>query len=146
MFTGQFTNSIDAKGRVSIPSAFRQTLVQKNFNSFILANHFDGCINAYTPDGWKEIVEKVNNLPQSKPEVKAYQRFVISSALECPLDKQGRLLIPQTQREHAKIQKEVVFAGVGERIEIWGKEVWDKIIEESKEILINTETLAELGL
>ena len=146
MFTGHYVNSIDSKGRVSVPSLFRQDLGSKNFNSLILTNHFDGCLYAYTPESWKEILEKISKLPQSKKEVKAYQRFVISSAVECQLDKLGRILIPQKLREEVKIKKEILFAGVGTRIEIWSKEVWDTILEESKDILANSDTLAELGL
>ncbi len=146
MFAGHFVNSLDSKGRVSIPSNFRQVLLEKGFNSIVLTNHPDGCLYAYPPDEWRNILEKISKLPQSKKEVKAFQRFVISSAVECPIDKQGRILIPQYQREYAKIAKEVLFAGVGSRIEIWSKGIWDAEIEKSKEILEESETLAELGL
>jgi len=146
MFAGHFVNSIDSKGRVSIPSYFRQLLTEKGFNSLILTNHPDGCLYAYPPDEWENILNKVSKLPQSKKEVKAFQRFVISSAVECQIDKQGRILIPHYQREFAKIEKEVLFAGVGTRIEIWSKNIWDIEIEKSKNILEESETLAELGL
>ncbi len=146
MFTGHYINSIDSKGRVSVPSSFRQDINSQNFNSLILTTHFDGCLYAYTPESWKEILDKISKLPQSKKEVKAYQRFVISSAVECQLDKLGRILIPQKHREFVKIKKEILFAGVGTRIEVWSKEVWDKILEDSKDILENSDTLAELGL
>ena len=146
MFTGHYINSIDSKGRVSVPSSFRQDINSRNFNSLILTTHFDGCLYAYTPESWKEILDKISKLPQSKKEVKAYQRFVISSAVECQLDKLGRILIPQKHREFVQIKKEILFAGVGTRIEIWSKEVWDKILEDSKDILENSDTLAELGL
>ena len=146
MFTGHYLNSLDGKGRVSIPSQFRQNLSSQNFNSLILTNHFDGCLYAYTPESWKSILDKISKLPQSKKEVKAYQRFVVSSAVECQIDKLGRILIPQKHREYAEIKKEILFAGVGTRIEIWSKEVWDKILEESKNILENSDILADLGL
>ena len=146
MFTGHYINSIDSKGRVSVPSSFRQDINSQKFNSLILTTHFDGCLYAYTPESWKEILDKISKLPQSKKEVKAYQRFVISSAVECQLDKLGRILIPQKHREFVKNKKEILFAGVGTRIEVWSKEVWDKILEDSKDILENSDTLAELGL
>ncbi len=146
MFTGHYKNSLDSKGRVSIPSNFRQTLITDGFNSLILTNHFDGCLYAYTPESWQYILDKVAGLPQSKKEVKAYQRVVISSAVECNLDRHGRILIPQYLRDEAMIQKDVLFAGVGTRIEIWSKEVWDNVLEESKEILSASDTLADLGL
>jgi MraZ protein len=146
MFTGHFLNTLDAKGRVSVPSQFRQVLSSKNFSTLIISNHFDGCLYAYTPESWEQILNKVSKLPQSKKEVKAYQRFVISSAVECQLDKFGRILIPQKHREYAHINKEILFAGVGTRFEIWSKELWDKELEEAKEMLQDSEALAELGL
>ncbi len=146
MFTGHYINTIDDKGRISIPSQFRQAISNQEINSLIVTKHFDGCLYGYTLDSWQDILSKVATLPQSKKEVKAYQRFVISSAVECVFDKLGRILIPAKQREYAQISKEVMFAGVGTRIEIWSREVWDKVIEDSKNILKNSEILADLGL
>ncbi len=146
MFTGHFLNTLDGKGRVSVPSQFRQVLSSKNFNSIILTNYFDGCLYAFTPASWNDILEKISSLPQSQKEVKAYQRFVVSSAVECNLDKFGRILIPQNHREFAQINKDVLFAGVGSRFEIWSKELWDKELAKAKEVLQNSEVLAELGL
>lgn len=146
MFTGHYLNNLDSKGRVSIPSLFRQVLSAKNFNSLFIVNHFDGCLYAYTPESWKEILEKVSKLPQSNKVVKKYQRFVISSAVECHLDKFGRILIPQKHREYAQINKEILFAGVGTRFEMWSKELWDKELEEAKEMLQDSEVLADMGL
>ncbi len=146
MFTGHYKNSLDSKGRVSIPSNFRQTLINEGFESLILTNHFDGCLYAYTPVSWQSILDTVASIPQSNRVVKAYQRVVISSAVECSLDRHGRILVPQYLRDSAKIQKDVLFAGVGTRIEIWSKEVWDRVLEESMEILSSSDTLAELGL
>ena len=146
MFAGHFVNSIDNKGRVSLPSNFRQLLNEDGFNSVFLTNHFDGCLCAYPPDEWKIVLDKLSKLPQSKKEVKAFQRFVISSAVECQIDKQGRILIPQYHRDFAKIEKEVLFAGVGSRIEIWSKEKWDEEQAKWQEILQDNEALSELGL
>ncbi len=146
MFAGHFVNSLDSKGRVSIPSSFRQTLTTKGFNSIILTNHPDGCLYAYPPDEWNRILKKLSELPQSKKEIKAYKRFVVSSAVECQIDKQGRILIPHYHREYAKIEKEVLFAGVGAFIEVWSKSIWDEEIMKSKKILEESETLAEFGL
>ena len=146
MFTGHYKSSRDSKGRVSIPSSFRQTLVNDGFESLILTNHFDGCLYAYTPVSWQSILDTVASIPQSNRVVKAYQRVVISSAVECSIDRHGRILVPQYLRDSAMIQKDVLFAGVGTRIEIWSKEVWDRVLEESMEILASSDTLAELGL
>ncbi len=146
MFAGHFVNSIDNKGRVSLPSSFRQILNEDGFNSIFVTNHFDGCLCAYPPDEWKFILEKVSKLPQSKKEVKAFQRFVISSAVECQIDKQGRILLSPYHRDFAKIEKEVLFAGVGSHIEIWSKKIWDEEQQKWQEILQDNESLSELGL
>ena len=146
MFTGHFINSIDNKGRVSLPSNFRQLLNKDGYNSIFITKSFDNCLTAYPPDEWKKLIEKISNLPQSKREVKAFQRFVISSAVECQIDKQGRILIPQALRAFANIEKEVLFAGIGNQIEIWSKAKWDEEEEKWQEMLQNSEALSELGV
>lgn len=146
MFRGRFEHTIDPKGRVSIPSKFREIL-STNYDERLIVTNFDNCLWAYPYAEWQKIEEKVAQLPQFKPEVKALQRVFISAANECPIDKQGRILIPQTLREYAGIEKNSVFVGMTKRIEIWSSERWEKIFSESQEDLKSmTESLAELGL
>lgn len=146
MFRGRFENTIDAKGRISIPSKFRETLSAFEEEKLILTN-FDGCLWAYPVKEWKKIEEKVAALPQFKPEVKALQRVFISAASECFLDPQGRILIPPPLREYATIEREVVFIGMIQRIEIWAKSKWNEEFKKSEEKLAESiEVLADLGI
>jgi len=146
MFRGRFEHSIDTKGRVSVPSKFREIL-STNFDERLIITNFDGCLWGYPCAEWQKIEERVAALPQFKPEVKALQRVFISAATECPLDKTGRILLPQTLREYAGITKDLVFVGMTRRIEIWSTESWKDVFDKSqKDINDMTDKLAELGL
>lgn len=146
MFRGRFENTIDTKGRISVPSKFREVL-SANYDDRLIITNFDGCLWAYPYKEWQLIEEKVSALPQFKAEVRAFQRAFISAASECPIDKQGRTLIPPSLREYAGIEREVVFVGMVKRIEIWAKSHWLKEFEKSQEkIAESIEELANLGM
>ncbi len=146
MFRGRFENTIDAKGRISVPSKFREVL-STNYDDRLIITNFDNCLWAYPNKEWQIIEEKVSALPQFKAEVRAFQRAFISAASECPIDKQGRILIPPPLREYAGIEREVVFVGMVKRIEIWSKERWIREFEKSHEkIAESIEELANLGM
>ncbi len=146
MFRGRFEYGIDDKGRVSVPVKFREVLAA-SFDERLIITNFDGCLWAYPVPEWQKIEDHVASLPQMKPEVKAFQRGFISSAIECAIDKQGRILIPPTLRDYAGISKDLVFVGMTKRIEIWSTERWQKIFDASqKELGDMSEKLADLGL
>ncbi len=146
MFRGRFEHGIDDKGRVSIPSRFREILTT-NFDERLIVTNFDGCLWAYPVAEWLKIEERVSALPQFKPEVKALQRVFISAATECSIDKQGRILLPPTLRDYAGIEKNLVFVGMTKRLEIWSVERWNKIFNESQTSLEGlSDKLADLGL
>lgn len=146
MFRGRFEHSIDTKGRVSIPSKFREIL-STNFDERLIITNFDDCLWAYPFAEWQKIEERVAALPQFKPEVKALQRVFISAANECPIDRQGRILIPQTLRDYAGINRDLVFVGMTRRVEIWSTERWLKTFETSQlDLKQMAEKLAELGI
>jgi len=146
MFRGRFEHTIDLKGRVSIPAKFRELLVEKYDDRLILTN-FDRCLVAYPYPEWIVLEEKVSSLSMVKKETKAFQRFFISGATECPIDKLGRIVVPPTLREYAQLEKNVVFAGMLKKFEIWGKERWEEEISRSKENFEGiSEALAELGI
>lgn len=146
MFRGRFEHTVDSKGRVSIPAKFRELLAEKYDDRLILTN-FDRCLVAYPYEEWKVLEERVGSLSMVKKEVKAFQRFFISGAAECPIDKLGRILIPPTLRDYAQLEKNVVFAGMLRKFEIWSKERW---LEEIKRSEVDFEgmgeALAELGI
>lgn len=146
MFRGRFEHALDTKGRVSVPSKFRDVL-SSQYDERLIVTNFDGCLWAYPASEWQKIEEKVAALPQFKQEVKALQRVFISAATECPLDGQGRILLPPTLRDYAHIERDLVFVGMTKRIEIWSKDKWTEIFNESqKDITSMSDKLADLGI
>lgn len=146
MFRGRFDHTIDEKGRTSIPSKFREVLAS-NYDERLMITNFDGCLWAYPVLEWQGIENKVASLPQFKEEVKALQRVFISAATECPIDKQGRILVPPTLREYASLNKDIVLVGMTRRIEIWSKDRWLSEFEKSqKDLSAMASSLADLGL
>ncbi len=146
MFQGQFKHTIDNKGRLSIPSKFREILAT-NFDERLIITNFDGCLWAYPAAEWQKVKDKVASLPQMQDIVKAFQRVFISAAFEAPIDGSGRIQIPQTLREYAGISKDVVLVGVTNRIEIWSRERWlPKFDESQKKLEMLGDKLADLGL
>jgi MraZ protein len=146
MFRGRFEHTIDSKGRVSIPAKYRELLLEEHDERLIITN-FDRCLVAYPYEEWRNVEEKVNSLSMVKKEAKAFQRFFVSGATECPIDKLGRILIPPTLRSYAQLEKDVVFAGMLKKFEIWSKE---RFLQEIKGAEENFEamgdSLAALGL
>ena len=146
MFRGRFEHIVDSKGRVSIPAKFRELLAEKYDDRLILTN-FDRCLVAYPYEEWRVLEERVSSLSMVKKEVKAFQRFFISGAAECPIDKLGRILVPPTLRDYAQLGRNVVFAGMLRKFEIWSKERW---LEEIKRSEVDFEgmgeALADLGI
>ncbi len=146
MFRGRFEHTIDPKGRVSIPAKFRELLSEKYDDRIIITN-FDRCLVAYPYEEWRSVEEKIGSLSMVKKEVKAFQRFFISGAAECPIDKLGRVLIPPTLRAYALLEKEVVFAGMGKMFELWSRERWTEEIKRAEENFEGMrESLASLGI
>jgi MraZ protein len=127
MFLGEHQHTIDAKGRLIIPSRFREGLGEK----FILTKGLDTCLFAYPLEEWAILEGKMRSLPMTKSDARAFVRFFFSGASECDIDKQGRILIPATLREYAGLKKEVVVIGVSSRVEIWAKDKWEIYNEES---------------
>ncbi len=146
MFRGRFEYAIDSKGRLSIPAKFREFLTEKYDDRLIVTN-FDRCLVAYPYEEWRVLEERVSSLSMVKKETRAFQRFFISGATECPIDKLGRILIPPTLREYAQLERNAVIAGMLKKFEIWSKERWAEEISRSQENFEgNSEALAELGL
>jgi len=115
MFMGEFSHAVDAKGRIIMPARFREELG----DCFVLTVGIDGCLTAYPTEAWKSFIEKLMALPSSNKSVRQLQRFFMSNANECEFDKQGRVLLPAKLRNAAKIDKEVTFIGMKDKIEIW---------------------------
>ena len=122
MFMGEYNHTIDAKGRLIIPARFRELLGEE----FILTKGLDGCLSIYPMDAWEAFETKLRALPLTNKNARTFTRFFVAGATNCELDKQGRILVPQTLREFAGLEKEVVLTGNLDRIEIWSKEKWNE--------------------
>lgn len=146
MFRGRYCHQIDTKGRLSIPSRFREALASA-FDERLIITNFDQCLWAYPVPEWQELERKVGLLPQFMEEVKALQRVFISAAAECPIDKQGRILIPPSLREYGAIDRDVVIVGMTRRFEIWARERWEVVFTSAQQKLEGLGAkLADLGL
>lgn len=141
MFMGEYNHTIDAKGRLIVPSRFREKLG----SDFVVTKGLDGCLFVYPNEEWTSIEEKFRNIPLTTKDARKFSRFFFAGAAVCEVDRQGRILLPQVLREFADLQKDVVLAGVLGRIEIWSKERWldENTYDDMDEI---AEHMAELGL
>lgn len=138
-FRGQSLHYLDDKGRLRIPTRFREVL-QKSYTDALLLTMMGDCLVAFPPEAWQKIEEKALELSQIQPQQRAFVRYVISSAVECEFDKQGRILIPPVLRERAEIEKEAFLAGMLTNFEIWAKPKWDEQLKWGKE---NFQQMAE---
>jgi MraZ protein len=127
MFRGQFTHSVDAKGRISLPVRFRESFAPANVIVLTPAI-FDSCLHLYPIKAWEEFETKVNALPSLDRHAVRFRRLYVSAAVECELDGSGRVLVPQELRTHAKLDKDALWAGMGPILELWSKPEWDRAI------------------
>ncbi len=147
-FSGRYYYTLDQKGRVIIPAPFREILSSNYTSKLIFTNDaFDRYLNAYPVDEWNILMEKVKGLPQSNDAVRYFMRRVIGSAIECELDKQGRVLIPSALRIDAGLNNEVVLLGQGNKIDVWDKKEFESVDDPSKiDRKAYMEQLSNLGL
>lgn len=140
MFMGEYNHTIDTKGRIIIPSKFRESLGDE----FVVTQGLDGCLFVYPNDEWIKFSTELNNLPGNK-EARQLKRYFMAGAATCEVDKQGRILIPNKLREEAALEKDIVLVGVFSKIEIWSKERWDDNNDYDNMDQI-AERMSELGL
>ena len=122
MFMGEYNHTVDAKGRLIVPSKFREQLGDE----FVVTKGLDGCLFVYENTEWKALEEKLHALPLTNANARKFSRFFLAGATTCEVDKQGRILLPAVLRDFAKIEKDAVLVGVGSRIEIWSRDVWNQ--------------------
>lgn len=141
MFMGEYSHTIDAKGRLIVPSKFREALG----DNFVVTKGLDGCLFVYDQDEWTAFETKLKELPMSHRDTRKFVRFFLAGATAAEVDKQGRILLPASLREFAGLEKDVVFLGVGSRVEIWSKQAWEgeSSFDEMDEV---AERMADLGL
>ncbi len=163
MFRGMFEHSIDAKGRTSLPARFREVLANdpsehddeedversSKFNkpTLIVTTSIERCLVAYPLHEWRAFEAKLAALPQFDPAVVQLKRIYVAGATECTVDRHGRLQLPPMLREYARLQRELVWAGMVTTIEIWAKEAWaDQVQTSRSDPLAISKALTELGL
>lgn len=143
MFIGQFEHSIDEKYRIAIPAKFRKELK----GGAILSKGLDGCLFMFPKTKFTQMAQNISSLPLAKSSARLYARLMLASAEEVEFDNQGRIILPGYLRKFANFKKSAVVIGIYDRIEIWGKEVWEKesgkADRQAEEII---EDLSELGV
>ena len=127
MFMGEYNHTIDAKGRIIVPSKFRDLLGEH----FVVTKGLDGCLWVFPSDEWDLFYEKLRSLPVARKDARNFVRHFMADALDAEIDKQGRILLPQNLRDCANLEKDVVLIGTGPRIEIWDKKAWDESFEDT---------------
>jgi MraZ protein len=150
MFRGTFEHTIDEKGRVSVPARFREILQATNDDRLVITNFMFSsvrCLDVYPHAAWLELEQRLLAKPRFDWNLLRFQNYYLSSAQDCVLDKQGRLLLPPTLREYAGLNKDVVFTSSVEKFRIFDRARWKQVFEEAERALIDRpEDLRELGI
>ncbi len=143
MFIGEYNHTIDTKGRLIVPSKFRESLG----DNFVVTKGLDGCLFVFPSEEWNVFAQKLRELPLTKKDARKFSRFFLASAAQCEVDRQGRILLPAVLREFAGLDKDAVLVGISSRIEIWSKENWDKINDVDVDNMDDiAEHMADLGI
>ncbi len=141
MFIGEYNHTIDAKGRLIIPSKFREVLGDE----FVVTKGMDGCLFVFDNPEWQAFEEKLHKLPMIDKGARQFTRFFLAGAASVEVDKQGRILLPAVLREFAGITKDAVLVGVGSRVEIWSKDRWEGTVT-YQDMEENSVHMIELGI
>lgn len=143
MFIGEYHHNIDPKGRLAIPVKFRNELA----TGAVVTKGLDDCLFLYTKEEWEKLAEKLAQLPISKSNTRAFSRLMLAGAMDVEIDKQGRIMLPEYLRKYGNLKKQVVVAGLYNRLEIWDEARWD-IYKQGTEKTSGdiAEALGELGV
>lgn len=148
MFRGSYPHTLDDKGRIFIPTRFRD-IIRGGGSDALMITRMDRCLFAYTLDGWSQIENRILAQAENSEYMRRIRRVFVGGAHECQFDKQGRVLIPPALRAYAELDKEIVLVGVLNHFEIWSKENWDKENEamemDMQKVEVRNE-IAKLGL
>jgi len=143
LFMGEYQHSLDEKGRLIVPSKFREPLGGR----CVVTRGLDKCLFLYPEPEWRAMEEKLRQLPLTQRDARAFVRFFFSGATDLELDKQGRIMIPASLREYAALEKDVVVIGVSTRVEIWAKSVWEAYVDEAESSFeAIAEKIVDLGI
>ena len=143
MFLGHYYHTIDEKNRVVIPSSFRGEI----FGKVYLTQGMEKCIFLYPEEVWDKLYQKITALSLTRKETREFSRFFLANAIYLDLDGQGRIVLPDYLKNYAEINRQVVWVGVGERLEIWAEEIWKPYHEEmEKKFSEITEQIVDTGI
>jgi len=129
MFQGQVRTAIDHKGRTSVPSRFRDGLLEPSDRTFVLGASLDPCLVAFAAPTWREFCAKLAALPDHDANGRAARRWYLGGAFVLSLDGQGRVLVPPALRSWAAIRREAIWVGVGDHVEIWDPDRWNETVQ-----------------
>lgn len=133
MFRGHVYRTLDTKGRLILPPEFREIVLSQDEAGRIMLTNLDGCVVGYTYPQWLELEQSFNEINLLNRRLRDFQRFFISGAKEVVMDSQGRILLPPHLRKYAKLNREIVLAGVGHKFEIWDQERFEMQISKVEE-------------
>ncbi len=143
MFLGEFSHTLDDKGRLTIPAKFRDELA----GGLVVTRGIDRCLSVFPHQGWQNLAERIAQLPLTQRSARDFGRLIFSGAADFIPDRQGRVLIPQGLREYAQLDSEAIIIGLYDRLEIWNPNNWANVktaVEENPESI--AEQLQELGI
>lgn len=143
MFIGEYSHNLDDKGRLAVPKKFRADLSK----GAVVTRGLDSCLFLYTKREWQTLAKKLASLPFAQANTRAFARLMLAGAMDVEVDKQGRVMLPEYLRHYAGIAKEIVVAGLYNRLELWDRAKWNeykkKTEAESNQI---AEQMASLGV
>ncbi len=142
MFLGEYQHSLDAKGRVILPSRFREPLA----DGAVLTSEIDGCLAVWTPEEFEMRAAEMNEMRRRGPGGRDVARVFFAGAVDAAPDKQGRVAIPQHLRDFAGLERDVIVAGVFSRIEIWDADTWRQKNAEGEQALAGESELSDFGI
>ena len=129
MLMGEYHHNIDDKGRLIIPSKFRDDLGEK----FVITRGLENCLFAYSLEDFQKIVAELQKIPFTKKDARQFMRFFLSGATTVEFDKQGRINISSPLISYAELKKECIIIGTGDRLEIWSSDNWNDFFDSTKD-------------
>ncbi len=143
MFIGEYSHTLDEKGRLAVPKKFRAALTK----GAVVTRGLDNCLFLYTKSEWQKLAEKLANLPFVQANTRAFARLMLAGAMDVDIDKQGRIIVPEYLRTFAGLQKEIVVAGLYNRLELWDAAKWNEYTKRTEaESTAIAEHMSELGV
>jgi len=147
MFRGRFEHTIDDKGRLAVPSRYRDIIAADNDSSTLIMTNFDRCLAVYPLSTWEKLEGAIAAMPQFDPQVSAFLRYFISGATEASVDRSGRILVPQSLRESANLEGACVISGGLQKFEIWSEKAWQDEFNSLQDQFVNiNKSMGEMGI